>query len=146
MDDTDDILNIKDEDWTTQHGEKSQIYQPLLQGKEPESVDVDMEETEGYDFEQRMKEEPIQGARFLPVPTHTEIVRIIFKVFTKIYNGIKSFPNSISIAFSITYLFIFGFKFIRNLFSFLSSMNDVSEKFLLTTNPSYMFFPEKLSI
>ena len=142
MIDTTDILKVKDKEWINQYGPKSKVFQPLIEGKEPESLELDMEEPIGYDFDQRMKDEPIQGARFLPVPTHTEIVRIIFKVFSKIYNGIKSFPNSVSIAFSITYLLIFGSEFIQNLFSFLNSINDVRENFLITKNPSFMFFTE----
>ena len=142
MIDTNDILKVEDKEWINQYGPKSKVLQPLIEGKEPESLELDMEEPVGYDFDQRMKEEPIQGARFLPVPTHTEIVRVIFKVFSKIYNGIKSFPNSVSIAFSITYLLIFGSEFIQNLFSFLSSVNDVRENFLTTKNPSFMIFTE----
>jgi hypothetical protein len=151
MNDAEDILNVEDKEWINQYGQKSKTFQPLIQGKEPGSVELDMEEPDDYDFEKRMKEEPIQGARFLPVPTHTEIVQNIFKVFSKIYNGIKSrpatetsyIPNGVSVAFSITYLFMLGSNFIQNLFSFLSSLNDVTTNFTTTSNPSYMFFTDR---
>ena len=52
MSDKEDILKVDDKEWINRYGQKSKTFQPLTEGKEPESVEVDMEEPEGYDYEQ----------------------------------------------------------------------------------------------
>ena len=146
MSDTRGILGVVDKPWVEQHGPKNPTFQPLVQGGQPGDVSESMlnfDAEPDYDFYNKMAQEPVQGAMFLPVPTHKDIKRNIFKVYSKIYNGIKSVPNSVSVAFSITFLLLLGKEFVQNLFSFLISIGDVGANFTTTQNPAYMFFPER---
>jgi len=119
-------------------------FEPIRPGEDPGSIEVDMTKPENYVFEKRLKQDVIPGARFLPIPTHKYIVKKFFLVFSGIYNGIKSYQNSITIAFSLSYLFMFGPNFIKAFVNYLSSNSTNGDLFLFSQASSKVLFPERV--
>ena len=112
-------------------------------GKEPEEVDINFDTEEGYDFEERMRQEPINPKSFLPEETHKYIIKKYFILYSKIYNSIKRIPNSIGISLAISYLFMLGSNFMVVLFGFIIDHLNADNLFLFSQSSSKIFFPER---
>jgi len=96
-----DIIN--DLDFGGKGYPTNMTFQPIRPGEDPGSIEVDMTKEENYDFEKRLKQEAIPGARFLPIPTHRYIVKKFFLLFWVIFNELNSYE--ISLLFVFFYFF-----------------------------------------
>jgi len=107
--------------------EKKKIVDPDFKKKSPEEIDpseLEMDtEPEGYDFEERLKEDGPPPTNFLPPEVNRRIIRNFHTIFKQFY---ELSGGDLITSFAMTNLVLLGSQFMINLIDYISKIDNAS--------------------
>lgn len=104
--------------------EKKKIVDPDFKKKFPEKIELEMDtEPEGYDFEERLKQEAPPPSNFLPPETNKRIIRNFYTIFKQFY---ELSGGDLITSFAMANLILLGSQFILNLINYISKIDNTS--------------------
>ena len=106
--------------------EEMKMVDPDLKKYSPEEIDpseIMDTEPEGYNFEERLKQDAPPPSNFLPPETNKRIIRNFYTIFKQFY---ELSGGDLITSFSMANLILLGSQFILNLIDHISKIDNTS--------------------